>query len=371
MKKVTRCMLHLGCSLMLASWLYPTPLRATENSECFECHSDETLTKESTDNILQTAITESMYVDEEKFEHSIHNINGITCVDCHTDIEELNWDEDIPHKAELQPVSCTECHEESGTEFQNSVHMKIRKKGVTMSCYACHDYHYVKPMEGVQVAERANTICLKCHNPNLSHDWLPAGDSHFAFVECVVCHAPDVPKYINLRFYDLVTNKFYDGDQILKALGLTNENFMATIDKNGNKIIDSDELEDLLFMLKQQNIHTLLRAELVADIHPIAHQINRGAAQNDCEKCHSGDSPYFNEVSILLPHNDGTVERYTIDRSVLESYHVSHFYLLGGTKIKMLDKIGILILGGGILGAFGHLFLRIVTVRLRNRRKEQ
>ncbi len=74
---------------------------------------------------------------------------------------------------------------------------------------------------------------------------------------------------------------------------------------------------------------------------------------------------------MLLTHKDGTVERYAIDRSVLESYHVSHFYLLGGTKIKMLDKIGILILGGGALGAFCHFLGRILTVRLRRRRKEQ
>jgi len=188
-------------------------------------------------------------------------------------------------------------------------------------------------------------------------------------VECVVCHAPDVPRHIDLRFYDLLTKKFYDGDELLEIIGFDFDKIILAIDKNKNEIIDMNEFDDLFFMLKQKNIRPILRAELVADINSIAHQINRESAQKTCEKCHASDSPYFNAVSIILTRDDGTVERYNIDRAILESYYVSHFYLLGGTRVKLLDKIGLLIIAGGACAAFGHFIIRVLTIPIRRRKK--
>lgn len=156
----------------------------------------------------------------------------------------------------------------------------------------------------------------------------------------------------------------------MKILGIDYDTLMPTIDKNKDNIINMNEFNDLVFMLKQKNIRPILRAELVADINSIAHQINRESAQKTCEKCHASDSPYFSAVSIILTRDDGTVERYPIDREILESYYVSHFYLLGGTRVKLLDKIGLLIIAGGACAAFGHFVIRILTIPLRRRKKE-
>lgn len=353
------------CFFFLICLLLPAPGRAIDNAECLECHSDDTLTKESTDNILQLPITESLYVDEEKFERSPHGQNEIACVDCHSDIEELNWDEEVPHALTLKKVYCVDCHEDTAEEYKDSVHMQIHKKGITMNCYACHGYHYVQDMENASVTERTNTFCLKCHNPTIKHDWLPAGDSHFESVECVVCHAPDTPRSIILRFYDLVTNQFYEGDVLLAKIGINSRDFLTAFDKNHNDFIEAGEFENLMFLLKRKNIRAILRAELVADVDALAHQIHQKSAQRDCAQCHAADSPYFSKVSILMSNDDGTVNRYNIDRSVLESYYVSHFYLLGGTRVKLLDKIGLLILAGGIFGAFAHFCGRVVTTRRR------
>jgi len=366
MKKILRWGLSIAC----ICWLWPAAGFAIENSECFECHSDEGLTKESTDNILKTEITEFLYVDEDKFNHSVHNINGITCVDCHSDIEELNYDEEVPHQQYLNTVCCASCHEEAGDDFKNSVHMKMRNKGITMTCYACHGYHYVKHMEGASVTERENSICLKCHNPYQFHDWLPSRDSHFAYVECVVCHAPDVPRHINLKLYDLVTDTFYKSDKLFKVLGMESEQFMGTIDGNKDGVIDSAEFDNLVLILKQKNIHAVFRAELVADINSIAHHVNRGTAEKTCRNCHSAESPYFNAVSLIFSKDDGTVERYNVARPVLESYHVSHFYLLAGTRMKLMDKIGIFLFAGGACAVFIHFTVRVLTIPLR-RKKDQ
>ena len=369
MKKKNKFPAGIGI-LILTCFLAPSTLQAIDNADCFDCHNDETLTKESNDNILQMEITESLYVDEGKFKESIHNINDISCVDCHSDIEELDWHEDVPHALYLEKVRCVSCHEDAGVEFKNSVHMKMRTKGITMTCYACHGYHYVRQMEGASVAERTNSICLKCHNPHQFHDWLPSGDAHFAHVECVVCHAPDVPRHIDLRFYDLLANQFYKGHEILEMIGINFEKLIQVIDKNTDEIIDVDEFDDLFFMLKQKNIRPILRAELVADINSVAHQIYRESAQKTCEKCHASNSPYFNAVSIILTKDDGSIKRYNVDRAILESYYVSHFYLLGGTRVKLLDKIGFLIIAGGACAAGGHFIIRLLTIPLRRRKKE-
>ncbi len=358
-----------GLLLLAVCCLCPLRSLAIDNSECFDCHGDASLTKESTDNILNTEITESLYVDEEKFDKSVHNRNGITCVDCHSDIEELNYDNDVPHKKNLKKVCCASCHEQAGEDFKNSVHMKLRTKGITMTCYACHGYHYVRQMEGASVTERENSICLKCHNPYQFHELLPSRSTHFAHVECVVCHAPDVPRHINLRIYDLVSNSYYDSNRLFKLLGTDFNQLMKVVDKDGNSILDPDEFENLTLLLRQKNIHPVFHAELVADISSIAHHVNKGTAQKTCQKCHSASSPYFNTVEVVFNRDDGTVDSYRVDRAVLETYYVKHFYLLGGTRMKLMDRIGLLILAGSACAVGLHLTARILTIPLRRKNK--
>ncbi|MCB2183315.1 MAG: hypothetical protein KQH63_14875 [Desulfobulbaceae bacterium] len=370
MKKMTKLLFTLGLATLFTYTINPASSFAIENSECLECHSDESLTKESTDNILKSDITVNLYVDEEKFNHSVHNINGITCVDCHSDIEELNYDDDLPHKEYLESVCCANCHEEEGEAFKNSVHMEILQKGITMTCYACHGYHYVMPMEAALLAERENNYCLKCHNPYQYHEWLPAQESHFAFVECIVCHAPEVSQQIHLNFVDLVTNKLYQSDEIIDILGINYNEFMPMIDANEDGKINQQEFDSLILMLRQKNVYARFHAELVAVLQPDAHQVKRGMAEKTCEKCHMADSPYFDAVFLLLTHEDGTVDHHEVERDVLESYNMSHFYLMTGTRVKLLDKIGFLLLAGGAFVVMAHFTVRILTIPVRRKRKE-
>ena len=74
--------LFSSCLILLPSQGY-----ATENDECMECHSDDSLERSESEGMK-----ENLFIDYSRFKLSVHNINGITCVDCHSDIEELNWD---------------------------------------------------------------------------------------------------------------------------------------------------------------------------------------------------------------------------------------------------------------------------------------
>jgi len=250
--------------VVLALLLYPPMIdqcRAVINSDCLECHGDEALAR-----VESEGMKVGIYVNQYKFKHSVHNINSVMCTDCHADIAELDYDREVPHSTELAPVDCGTCHDEETAAYKNSVHKKAGGKGISIPCYACHDYHYVRPLEGYTVTERENEFCLRCHDPNKFHDWLPQKETHFDHVECTVCHAPDAPRHIHLRFFDLVGNAFLEPDEILAALNSDHENFLKVLDVNSNDRIDADEFEKMVFMLRQRNIRVTFHGELLSEM---------------------------------------------------------------------------------------------------------
>ena len=131
-----------------------------------------------------------------------------------------------------------------------------------------------------------------------------------------------------------------------------------------------DEFEDLILILKQKHIHTEVHAELVVELAPIVHNVIKSNAVDECEKCHSTDSPLFDAVTIVLKREDGSAEHYQVEREVLNSFSMSHFSALGGTRVKFLDKIGLAIVLGGIGIAGAHLLIRLVTVPIRRGYKD-
>jgi len=347
------------------SCLLPVPGYATENDECMECHSDDSLERSESEGMK-----EDLFLDYSKFKFSVHNVNGITCVDCHSDIEELNWDNEVPHKTALEMVDCDGCHEEEGEAYLDSVHKKAGGKGITIPCYACHGYHYVTHLEAESVLERENKFCLRCHHPDNFHDWLPQKQTHFDFVECGVCHAPDSPRYIALRFYDLVSNRFFTATELLEALNTDYDGFMDLVDRNKDGIISVDEVENIVFLLRQKDIRGTFHGELVMEMVPTVHHVNRGGANRECEQCHNPESPFFKDVYICLNKDDGTREFFKVERNVLESYYVTHFYAIGGTRVRFVDRIGFALVIGGICVVLGHLSVRLLTAPIRRRRKE-
>ncbi len=337
-----------------------------ENSECLDCHSDTSIARNESEGI-----NEEIVLDVGKFSYSVHNVNGIGCVDCHSDISELNYDNEVPHAVSLEAVNCSGCHEEEGKAYLNSVHRKAKGKGVNIPCYACHEYHYTQHLEGASVTERENAFCLKCHCAEKFHDWLPQKEMHFSFVECTVCHAPDAPRHIHLRFFDYSRNRFLEAKDIFEALGADYDTFQGMLDKDANGILDPKEFENLVLMLRQKNILGTFHGELVSELQPVIHHVNRGEAKRDCETCHLPTSPFFDSVTFPLLRPDNTMDHITVAREVLESYYVSHFYALGGTRVRLLDKIGIAMVVGGLGIVFAHLTARIVTIPLRRRKKEE
>lgn len=359
-----KILLSVVSPILFMLFLMPLPGKALENDECQECHSDDTLERSDS-----SGMKELLFVDTNRFKYSVHNVNGIACIDCHADISELDMDSDVPHSVELAKVVCENCHEEIGEAYSNSVHKKAGRKGVTIACYACHEYHYTTPLAIASVADRQNNFCRKCHDPGKFHEWLPQKETHFDFVECTVCHAPETPRHVNLQIFDLVQDRFLETDEMLRLLGTDFAGFMALLDSDKNEIIDSEELFDLVLLLRRWGVRATFHGEMVADIEPSVHQVNRGAASSECSQCHSIDSPFFQDVRLMLSRSDGTIQFHQVDRQVIGTYHVE-FNALGSARLRLLDQIGLLLVVGGFLFVFCHLSVRLLTIPLR-RKKQQ
>ena len=340
---------------------------AIENSDCLECHSDDTLTKEG-----PNGEEISLYVDEAKFAASVHGQNDISCVDCHSDIEKLNEDEDVPHPVPLKPVDCSQCHDEEQEAYSDSVHADVAEEGDPDSptCAGCHGNHYIQPIKNLTVPEREAAFCRRCHNPEESHDWLPNKEIHFEVVECSVCHVVDHGNTVSLMLYNAYTGKYVTPQEAQVALGMPYDQFLKKMDKNGDGKIDMKEFHNLVKALKEKGLTATFKGEVSADVDPEVHKVS-GDAVKDCKACHSPNSKILGNVYIQLPTKKGEIPSYPADASVLSSFYANHFYVINNTKNLILDIIGLLIVLGGIAFAGGHGTIRMLTAPLRRKRKEE
>jgi hypothetical protein len=132
------------------------PSRAQENSDCFSCHGDRTLTG------TRNGRTISVFVDEKKFDESTHA--SLTCVSCHADLE----GKDFPHAEDLASVNCGACHSTEQDLHSKSLHGKAIERGDPLAprCKDCHGTHDILPASNPRSTIALLNIpglCGKCH----------------------------------------------------------------------------------------------------------------------------------------------------------------------------------------------------------------
>jgi len=142
----------LGFTLQLSA------AAALKDSDCLDCHSDQTLTKT---NVFGREI--KLFVDAAKLAGSAHRTN--TCASCHTDLTAKHPDDEIA----ARPVDCHACHERQTASYGASVHGRAVKAGDegAPDCQDCHDAHEVvppvSPASPLHVTKQAAT-CGACHD---------------------------------------------------------------------------------------------------------------------------------------------------------------------------------------------------------------
>lgn len=132
------------------------PLAAQENSDCFGCHSDNSLTGK------RKGKTVSVYIDEKRFSISIHG--SLVCISCHTDLE----GKEFPHDEELKPVVCGTCHSSEQELHTKSLHGQAITRGDPLAphCKDCHGSHDILPAKDPRSPIsplKIPYLCGKCH----------------------------------------------------------------------------------------------------------------------------------------------------------------------------------------------------------------
>ena len=148
------------------------PQQQTDNAACLGCHSNSELVKELPDgNDL------GLYVDEVEHSKSVHGESGITCVQCHTDIQGFPHPEFSPanrRDASLLLVGvCQTCHADQYEKANDSVHSRALAAGNREAavCTDCHTAHTVRRLTNPatqQLLPEARIwvpeTCARCHS---------------------------------------------------------------------------------------------------------------------------------------------------------------------------------------------------------------
>lgn len=149
--------MNKALATLLILLLAPATAWALTTEDCFDCHSDDTMTREV------GGVEESLYVDEEVFSGSVHG--DMDCGDCHEDTVDVE-DE---HPEQLQPVACDNCHDDMGEAMGHSAHDPGNAKVVEdlPRCANCHGKHDILPHHDSRASVydlNVPATCCECHS---------------------------------------------------------------------------------------------------------------------------------------------------------------------------------------------------------------
>jgi hypothetical protein len=305
----------------------------------------------------------------EQYEHSIHaslvaegSLSAPVCTDCHSAHA-------VESMAVYQPVTglpCKNCHENIFDAYAQSVHGGARVNGNVIrdshiQAPICADCHQAHGVTAVAASDYLQTTCLDCHQgASLAHkEWLPNAGLHLDVISCAVCHAPMAERRVNLELYDNITQLPVGQDESNTMY----EERLHAADEAGDGM-DPAELWKLVRANGRdgQATDVTLRGRMEVSTGPEAHRLSvKGSAVRNCDSCHQTGSDAFENVTVSISRPDGRKVRYKADKDILSSMtsvdSIGEFYVLGGTRIKLLDVLVVLSLIGGLAIPAGHIAL--------------
>jgi hypothetical protein len=96
-------------------------------------------------------------------------------------------------------------------------------------------------------------------------------------------------------------------------------------------------------------------------------------AVKQCDGCHDANSKFFKTVSMAIIAPNGHEEHFKVNRAVLGSVMtllpINQFYVLGSTRVRLLDILGIVMVFGGMSVPLVHMAMRILTIPIREAKR--
>jgi hypothetical protein len=227
------------------------------------------------------------------------------------------------------------------------------------------------------MAEKIKNSCLGCHKEieAVHAKWLPNSGLHLSVIACAACHSPNSGKGIALRLVDQNTGKPFTEEQIMKLLGSGYQGLSEQMSAHGEGI-DSEDLWSIVRQLNEKGADAKvtfmgqMQVNKGSESHMLALKKN---AVKECESCHTSGSAFFNTVTVAIVKADGRLKEFKVQPEVLGSVislaSLKQFYVLGSTRLKILDWIGVLMVFGGASLPIAHLTLRILTSPIREAKR--
>lgn len=339
----------LFLAAMVACLTFGGPVWAMETDECMECHS-------SADDV-----GEEYAIDSALFSSTAHSEEG--CTACH--------DVNDEHPDDMEPTtiaaSCADCHDTISDTYAASAH------GDKATCGDCHNAHKALPptsLSGMQM----NESCQNCHDATdveASHSrWLPQADVHIRSVPCISCHSSSDQFVITLYVTQREGNRAYANyelvnyQQLQQYVGDQSVTTLVDLDQNGE--VSLEELS--AFNSGKDTKGFRLWAMMTPE--EVDHNIQTLDNRWDCSYCHAAGPEAMEESFMAFPQADGTYQRVPMEKGATLNalFGTPDFYMVGSTRSKALNIIGLLILLGGLAMPIGHGTLRFLT--RKNRRKD-
>ncbi len=272
----------------------------------------------------------------------------------------------------LSGVPCRKCHEDIFKVYSKSVHGMARANGQHKAplCASCHFAHEITV---TAMAEKIKAACLGCHKgiEAVHKKWLPNAELHMSAVACAACHSPNSGRGIYLRLEDQNTGKPFTEEQLVRLLGTSYEGLSRRMNAHGEGI-GASELWGIVQQLNEKgtNAKVTFFGKLNVSKGTESHQLAlKKQAVKECETCHNKNSDFFKSVTVAIVKADGKLSRYRARREVLGSMFsllsLKQFYVIGATRLTLLDWLGFLMVAGGMMVPVAHITVRILTAPLR------
>ncbi|WP_321532911.1 cytochrome c3 family protein [uncultured Desulfuromonas sp.] len=344
MKRLLLCYAAILVALMMSQTVW-----AMETEDCLGCHTEV------------DEVGEDYVIAGELFAKTAHAEEG--CAACH-EVGEEHPDDGV--EAELV-ATCADCHDEVTETYNSSVHAE------NAECRDCHNAHQALApvsLSGVQM----NESCQDCHGSTEVEEtharWLPQADVHIRSVPCVSCHSSSEKFVITLYVTQRQGNRAYADYELLDYQQLAERtegapvSSLLDIDENGE--VSLDELSTFY----KNGEKSGLRLWAMMTPETVEHNFTTMDNRWDCTYCHAAGPEAMQHSYAAFPAEDGSYQRVPMEQgATLDAlFGTPDFYMVGSTRSKVLNIVGLLILLGGFAMPIGHGTLRFLT--RKNRKKE-